>query len=147
MSNPVTPQFEELHEHHVAIATQLVSVVSEDQPGWDRCRLMVQWFIEGGDLASYSFSVRAVSDGRMECSVRWPREHRKTVNEFYEKFQELTGERLARFRITVDAEGKFDVDYFYTEVEALETWLWPDEGGYLTHAELKAKHFILPESC
>jgi hypothetical protein len=103
---------------------------------------MVQWFAGGDAVGRTRYSVRTLLDDRMG-SFRWPRDDRQMLVEFHTRFQELTGNQLARFRLTVDADGHFDVEYKYDEVLGAETWLWPDEDGYLGPAELKARDFRL----
>jgi len=123
---------DELDELHQTIAQSCIDLLTAADVDWSECRLMTQYF--PGPSVRGSF--RHLDDGVM-AGLGWP-DH-EILERYQELYQDTFGTDLARFRIEVNPEGAYSVTYFYENVDGNVTWVWPDEDGYLTPAELRER--------
>jgi len=93
---------------------------------------MTQYF----PAPAIGMAFRHVDDGIMG-SLPW--DDHEILEAYQEQFQDAFGMDIARFRIEVSKDGTYSVTYFYDNIDGSETWVWPDEDGYLTPAELRER--------
>jgi len=123
---------DELDELHQTIAQSCIDLLTAADVDWSECRLMTQYFPD----PSIGMTFRYLDGGKLE-GLHW-RDH-ETLERYQGLFQDTFGTDLARFRIEVNPEGVYSVTYFYENVDGNVTWVWPDEDGYLTPAELRER--------
>lgn len=136
------PDFAELNDEHLAIGGVAVNLLRQADATWSDCRLLVQWFDyedDSGHATHRRFMY--LDDGVAKSAGAWPAESEELLESYRSRFNEITGQALARFRMEIKNDGSFEVLYFYDNVRGTPTWVWPDEEGYLSSRELRERGF------